>query len=163
MNVRRMNAPAYDAKLAMPVCVLGIRCVDGRLHGVDFLPLSEKTASPRDAFARQVCEQLSAYLRDPDFVFDLPLDVAGTAHQARVWEVMTRIPRGEITTYGELAALIGSSPRAVGQACGSNPLPIIIPCHRVVGKNGAGGFMHQSGGDALTIKHWLLRHEQAAA
>jgi methylated-DNA-[protein]-cysteine S-methyltransferase len=164
MNARSMNLSApYSAKLATPFCVLGIRCVEGRLRGIDFLPLGEQASPARDAFARQVCEQLTAYLRDPDFIFDLPLELAGSAHQAKVWKVMTEIPRGEVTTYGEIAALIGSSPRAVGQACGSNPIPIIIPCHRVVSKNGAGGFMHQSGGDALTIKHWLLRHEQAEA
>lgn len=164
MNARRMDAAdAYSAKLATPFSVLGIRCIDGRLRGIDFLPLSEPASPARDALARQVCEQIAAYLRDLDFVFDLPLDAAGTAHQAKVWKIMSGIPRGKVTTYGEIAALIGSSPRAVGQACGSNPIPIIIPCHRVVSRSGMGGFMHQSGGDALTIKHWLLRHEQAAA
>ena len=72
---------------------------------------------------------------------------------------MCAIPRGQTRQYGELAAQIGSSARAVGQACGNNPIPVVIPCHRVVGKSGMGGFMHHSGGYALDIKRWLLAHE----
>jgi len=153
----------YTAKFSTPFAVLGVRSAEGRLSGIDFLPLDEKPLAPQDVFARQVGDQIAAYLRDPDFVFDLPLKLEGTAHQAKVWNMLAAIPRGEVRTYGEIAARIGSSPRAVGQACGSNPIPIIIPCHRVVSKSGAGGFMHQSGGDALTIKHWLLQHERRAA
>ena len=73
---------------------------------------------------------------------------------------MQAIPRGQVLTYGEVAARIGSSPRAVGQACGNNPIPVIIPCHRIVGKASLGGFMHHSGGYALDIKRWLLVHEE---
>lgn len=159
-----MNRVApYSAKFATPFAVLGIRTDGAHLAGIDFLPLREKRLSAQDVFARRVEEQLAAYLRDPDFSFDLSLALAGTTHQNKVWQALADIPRGEVSTYGEIATLIGSSPRAVGQACGSNPIPIVIPCHRVVSKHGTGGFMHQSGGDALTIKHWLLRHEQATA
>ena len=93
---------------------------------------------------------------------DLALDLRGTTHQQKVWRRLAAIPRGQVSTYGDIAQAIGSSPRAVGQACGANPIPVIIPCHRVISKHGAGGFMHQSGGDALSIKHWLLRHERCA-
>lgn len=156
-----MNESLYAAKFATPFAVLGVR-VDGEtLTGVDFLPCSESSLAPREAFARHVVEQLQAYLNDPDFLFDLPMRLNGTVHQSKVWQAMTRIPCGSVLTYGAIAEQIGSSPRAVGRACGDNPIPIIIPCHRVVGRNGAGGFMHQSGGDALSIKHWLLRHERA--
>ena len=72
---------------------------------------------------------------------------------------MCAIPCGHVLTYGEIAAQLGSSPRAVGQACGNNPIPIVIPCHRVVAKSGMGGFMHHNGGFALDIKRWLLAHE----
>lgn len=155
-------ASAYQAKLATPFAVLGIRTDGARLLGIDFLPLNEATLAPKDAFTRRVAEQIAAYLRDPDFVFDLPCDLRGTAHQQKVWRMLAAIPRGTVTTYGDIAKTIGSSPRAVGQACGANPIPVIIPCHRVVSKHGAGGFMHQSGGQALTIKHWLLQHERCA-
>ena len=158
-----MSRIAYAAKFPVPFAVLGVRTANGVLTGIDFLPLSETLLAPQDHFTRQVGEQLQAYLKDPDFFFHLPMALDGTVHQSRVWELMTQIPCGEVMTYGEIAARIGSSPRAVGRACGDNPIPIIIPCHRVVAKNGAGGFMHRSDVDALSIKHWLLRHERHAA
>ena len=107
-----------------------------------------------------VCKQLLAYFENPDSRFDIPLRLNGTAHQTKVWQAMCAIPRGETRSYGELAATLQSCAQAVGQACGANPVPIIIPCHRVVGKAGLGGFMHHSGGYALDIKRWLLAHEQ---
>ncbi len=155
--------PVYQAKLATPFAVLGIRTRGTHLSGIDFLPLTEAVQAPADAFSRRVAEQIAAYLRDPRFAFDLPLDLDGTEHQRRVWGVLADIPCGSVTTYGDIARAVGSSPRAVGRACGDNPIPLVIPCHRVVAKHGAGGFMHQSGGDALNIKHWLLRHERGAA
>lgn len=149
----------YSAKYQTPFAVLGIRVEAGKLAGIDFLPRDEATLAPRDALARQVCEQVEAYLQDPDFQFELPLRQSPTPHQMKVWQALRAIPRGQATTYGELAQQLNSSPRAVGQACGSNPLPLIIPCHRVVAKNGAGGFMHHASGAPIVIKDWLLRHE----
>ena len=149
----------YQAKLQAPFGVLGIRCTDDALTGIEFLAPDTTPLHPRSAFARKVCEQLSAYFADPDFHFSLPLKPGGTEHQNKVWQTMCAIPRGQVQTYGDLAAQIHSSPRAVGQACGNNPIPVIIPCHRVVGKSGMGGFMHHSGGYALDIKRWLLAHE----
>jgi methylated-DNA-[protein]-cysteine S-methyltransferase len=90
----------------------------------------------------------------------LLLSVEGTLHQMAVWRAMQRIPRGETRTYGELARAIKSAPRAVGQACGKNPVPIIIPCHRIVGSTGMGGFMGQQSGEPIKIKQWLLAHER---
>jgi len=149
----------YQAKLKAPFGVLAIECTDNTLTGIEFLAPGTATQSPRNAFAQEVCEQLSAYFADADFCFDLPLKLGGTEHQNKVWQAMRAIPRGQVQTYGALAAQIGSSPRAIGQACGNNPIPVIIPCHRVVGKSGMGGFMHRSGGFALDIKRWLLAHE----
>ena len=152
----------YQAKLKTPFGVLGIHCTDEALTGIEFLTPEKRPQSPGNAFARRVCEQLLAYFSDPDFHFKLPLQPRGTVHQNKVWQAMCSIPRGQVLTYGDLAAQIGSSPRAVGQACGSNPIPIVIPCHRVVGKASLGGFMHHSGGYALDIKRWLLAHENLA-
>jgi methylated-DNA-[protein]-cysteine S-methyltransferase len=157
-----MTTANYAAKFSAPFAMLGVCTQNGVLTGIDFLSRRTAPLAPRDAFTREVGKQLAAYLRDPDFVFDLPLEFQATTHQAKVWDIMRQIPRGEVLTYGDIAARVGSSPRAVGRACGDNPIPIIIPCHRVVAKNGAGGFMHQSAGDALNIKHWLLRHERVA-
>jgi methylated-DNA-[protein]-cysteine S-methyltransferase len=151
----------YQAKFKAPFGVLGIQCTDEALTGIEFLPPGARSHAPRNAFAEKVCGQLRAYFADPDFNFDLPLQFGGTAHQSNVWQIMRAIPRGQVLGYGDIAAELQSSPRAVGQACGNNPIPIIIPCHRVVGKSDMGGFMHHSGGRALDIKRWLLAHEQA--
>ncbi|MBI5658134.1 MAG: methylated-DNA--[protein]-cysteine S-methyltransferase [Nitrosomonadales bacterium] len=160
--IRAMNTrSAYQAKLAAPFGVLGIRCEATALTGIEFLAPGVALQAPDNPLARAVYEQLEAFFADPDFRFDLPLRLGGTAHQNKVWQAMCAIPRGQVRQYGELAAQLGSSPRAVGQACGSNPVPIIIPCHRVVSKSGMGGFMNRSGGYALDIKHWLLAHEGA--
>ena len=77
-----------------------------------------------------------------------------------VWRAMLQIPSGQTRTYGEVAQSIKSAPRAIGGACGANPVPIIIPCHRVVSKTGMGGFMGATEGDPLKIKAWLLAHER---
>ncbi len=152
----------YQAKLKAPFGVLGIRCEADALTGIDFLAANAKPQPPSTPFARKVCDELTAYLADPGFHFDLSFKAGGTEHQNKVWRAMCAIPCGKVRTYGDLAEELHSSPRAIGQACGNNPLPIVIPCHRVVGKAGLGGFMHHSAGDALDIKLWLLRHEGAA-
>ncbi|HQW37457.1 MAG TPA: methylated-DNA--[protein]-cysteine S-methyltransferase, partial [Usitatibacteraceae bacterium] len=120
-------------------------------------------APKRGTVAFLACVQLQSYLDNPAFAFDLPMKLTGTRHQLSVWEAMCAIPAGETRTYGELAKSIGSSARAVGGACGANPLPIVVPCHRVVGANGSlGGFMGaRQEGFELSIKRWLLAHEGA--
>jgi len=150
----------YQAKLAVPFGVLGIRCSDDVLTGITILPASEKPLRAASAFARAVCEQLLRYVADPGAHFSIPLEPRGTEHQQRVWQAMCAIPRGKTRSYGELAVELRSAAQAVGQACGANPIPIIIPCHRVVGKSGLGGFMHHASGGPLDIKRWLLAHEQ---
>lgn len=150
----------YQAKLAVPFGVLGIHCNDDALAGITILPTSEKPLRATSAFARTVCEQLLQYVDDPDMRFTIPLKPHGTSHQQKVWQVMLAIPRGKTRSYGELAAELKSAAQAVGQACGANPIPVIIPCHRVVGKSGLGGFMHHASGGPLDIKRWLLAHEQ---
>ncbi|HXU92861.1 MAG TPA: methylated-DNA--[protein]-cysteine S-methyltransferase [Gallionella sp.] len=151
----------YQAKLKVPFGVLGIRCTETVLTGIDFLPSSESAQPPANAFAVKVCEQLQAYLADPAFKFDLPLQLSGTAHRLKVWQAMQRIPAGSTRSYGELAAELHSGAQAVGQACGANLIPIVVPCHRVVGKSGLGGFMQHGSGESLDIKRWLLAHEGA--
>jgi methylated-DNA-[protein]-cysteine S-methyltransferase len=129
------------------------------LTGIDYLPLGAATLAPLDAFAQEVCRQLSAYLDDPDFRFDLPTRPSGTGYQMRVWERIRSIPRGHTRSYLEVARELGSAARPVGTACGANRIPLLIPCHRVVASSGIGGFMHSHGGPALAVKRWLLRHE----
>lgn len=77
-----------------------------------------------------------------------------------MWYEIGQIPCGETCTYADLAARIGSGARAVGNACGANPVPLVVPCHRVVASRGLGGFMNASGGFAREVKRWLLDHER---
>ena len=149
----------YQAKLKIPCAVLGIRTWESYVVGVDFLVPSEQILSPCDDFTHEVCAQILNYIQDANFKLDMPLQLVGTCHQKKVWQALRAIPRGATRTYGDLARQIDSGPRAIGRACGDNPIPLFIPCHRVVAKNGTGGFMHHASGDPLTIKAWLLRHE----
>ena len=150
----------YQAKLPVPFGVLGIRCDDCALLGIDFLPATEKPRRATGALAVAACEQLLRYFESPDMQFTVPIKPGGTPHQQKVWQAMCSIPRGETRSYGELAAELKSGAQAVGQACGANPIPVIIPCHRVVGSSGLGGFMGHANGAPLDIKRWLLAHEQ---
>jgi methylated-DNA-[protein]-cysteine S-methyltransferase len=161
-----MNVPApvettrYAAKLATPFAMLGLQTNGAALTGLTFLPLSERAADPGDRVAERAARELELYLRDPGYRFTVALEPSGTPFQQRVWTVLSTIPRGESRTYGDVARQVGSAPRAVGQACGANPIALIIPCHRVMGAQGAlGGFMHASAGDSVAIKRWLLAHE----
>lgn len=151
----------YQAKVLMPFGVLGISCTAEALTGIDFLPRQTTGQVAENSLAAEVVRQLQSYAMQPDYHFNLPLNTQGTAFQQRVWEVMRNIPRGNTLTYGEVAMQLKSAARAVGQACGANPIPIVIPCHRIVSKQGLGGFAHHDRGGMLEIKRWLLAHEQA--
>lgn len=102
--------------------------------------------------------QLDAYFSGSLKHFGVPPSVNGTPFQRAVWQAIAQIPYGQTVSYGDIACAVGSHPRAVGGACGKNPLALVIPCHRVVAQNGLGGF--SSGEDrALAVKQWLLQHE----
>lgn len=155
-----MAKRTYDAVIAAPFGRLGIALKHGRLADIDFLASAKPLRAPRNTAARNVCRELSAYLRNPRRRFKLPLAIAGTDFQQRVWRALRRIPAGKVLSYGELARKLKTGPRAVGNACRANPIPVVIPCHRVVAANGHGGFMGKTGGKALAIKDWLLTHER---
>lgn len=152
----------YDVILEFPKMKVAVVTRDERIAEIRYLPPSSPAVAPRNALAGRAARQLERYRADPDTVFDLPLEIAGTDFQRRVWEAMRAIPRGRTRTYGELAAELGGEARAVGQACGDNRLPIVIPCHRVVGADGIGGFAHATGGYLIEAKRWLLAHEAPA-
>lgn len=152
--------PAYDAILPAPMCHLGACFTGEALTRLDFLPIETPLSGQSDARAHQLSRELDAYWRDPAHAFALPYTPFGTPFQLRVWHALMAIPPGRPTTYGALAKQLGTAARAVGQACGSNPLPILIPCHRVVAASGLGGFMHASSGAPLDVKTWLLAHER---
>jgi methylated-DNA-[protein]-cysteine S-methyltransferase len=159
-----MQAPhAYDAILPAPFGALGVRLDGDKLVELVFLPSTRERGEfvHSEALAR-IQAELTAYFANPGHRFDLPMQARGTPFRQRVWQVLRDIPAGHTVSYGELARRIGSSPRAVGQAVGDNPIPIVIPCHRVVAADGGlGGFMHSRTGFSQDIKRWLLRHEHA--
>ena len=149
----------FTAIVAAPFGAIGIRTEAGQLHELTYLPPQYQTKAPRDALNKDIVRQVSAYLANPDYSFTVSLPEVGTAHQRKVWAVIQGIPRGEVLTYAQVAREIGSAPRAVGQACGANWYPVLIPCHRVVAAGGIGGFARHDGGFHLGVKRWLLAHE----
>ena len=156
----------FDVVVEFPRMKVAVRTRDERVVEISYLPLTAKSIAPRTALAIRAAQQLERYRENPDASFDLPLLVEGTPLQRAVWDAMCAIPRGKTRTYGELAreleAAHFATPRAIGQACGDNRLPIVIPCHRVVAADGIGGFGHASGGYLLEAKRWLLMHEAPA-
>jgi methylated-DNA-[protein]-cysteine S-methyltransferase len=108
------------------------------------------------ALLGEAVRQLEAYFDGALNDFDLPTEPAGSAFQVRVWRAMQAIPAGATRTYGELARELGSAARAVGTACGANPVPVIIPCHRILAASGLGGY---SGDGGIETKCALLRLE----
>lgn len=156
----RLSGP-FQAKLPAPFGALGIRTSQGRLTEIVFLKQTGAVLAPRDRVAERVCGQLDRYLADPEFRFDLPLASSGTPFQRRVWAKISAIAPGRTRSYGEIAREIDSAARAVGQACGANPLPLVVPCHRVLASSGIGGFAHRDEGFPLAVKRWLLAHEGA--
>lgn len=153
------GAADYDAIVGFPGFSVGVCSDDEAIVAIDFLAPCDDRPGKRP-LAQAAVRQLRAYLKDPRCEFSLPLAPAGTAFQRKVWQGISAIGPGATRSYGELAQAIGSSPRAVGNACGANPYPLVVPCHRVVAANhGLGGFARSSGGFLLDVKRWLLRHE----
>ena len=128
----------------------------GAITVLDWTAAPANSAPPTPLLA-EAKRQLEDYFAGKRSAFDLPLAPRGSEFRHRVWQALRAIPYGETRTYGEIAAGISSAPRAVGGACGANPIAIIIPCHRVVGANGwRGGF---SGGAGVATKQTLLEIE----
>lgn len=137
---------------------IGIEETDGAITRVVWDGGAEGTPS---TLLREAARQLSEYDQGARTTFDLPFRIAGSAFQQDVCAAMSAIPFGETRTYGDIAKDLGQSAQAVGTACGGNPIPILIPCHRVMGAGGKlTGF---SGKGGVETKVALLRHEGAAS
>ncbi|HXI36603.1 MAG TPA: methylated-DNA--[protein]-cysteine S-methyltransferase, partial [Burkholderiales bacterium] len=132
---------------------------DAQVVAIKYLPAETAIVSPTNSLAEKAARQLEGYREDPDTKFDFPIRVEGNDLQRAVWLAMCAIPRGKTRTYGEIARELGTDARTVGQACGDNRLPIVIPCHRVVAADGIGGFGHATSGYLIEVKRWLLAHE----
>ena len=158
-----MRPPCYSSVLNSPVGRLGlqINAAETALIGLAFLPDDAQPKPPSTAVERLAAEELAAYFSNPQHVFRVPIEPTGSAHQQAVWQAMLAIPCGQVRTYGQIARQISSAPRAVGGACGRNPLVLFMPCHRIVAANQLGGFNRGTTPESSQIKAWLLRHEQA--
>ena len=154
---------AFDALIDSPVGILGIRITGNCLTGIEFLgqraTSSEKT-DRRTESLRRVRSALREYFSAADTPINIKIDLQGTEFQKKVWAILKSIPAGQTRTYGDIARQLNSSPRAVGNACRRNPVPIFVPCHRVISAHGTGGFMGSTSGQPMVIKHWLLEHER---
>jgi methylated-DNA-[protein]-cysteine S-methyltransferase len=162
-----LSTTTLFTRLTSPLGELVLTASDTALTGV-FFPTPEPQpgwletdgSGLAGSLLARTRQQLSEYFARTRTTFDLPLDPSGTAFQRRVWDALRAIPYGTTTSYGELARRLGdaSATRAVGAANGKNPIPIIVPCHRVVGSRGElTGF-----GGGLDRKRWLLEHEGVA-
>lgn len=144
--------------IASPIGPLHATAENGVLVALSFRDPGDVTSDDDPA----LCEterQLGQYFARDRRAFDLPLTLHGSNLELAVWEAMRRIPFGFTRRYGELAEELGAIARNVGTACGRNPIPIIVPCHRVVGATGR--LVGFSGGHGIETKAWLLRHELA--
>jgi methylated-DNA-[protein]-cysteine S-methyltransferase len=151
----------FDAVLPAPFGAVGIAVFNEQVSIELLTEAMLITGAPKVAenkTVQKISDQIEAYFNDSKHQFNAPINQHGTAFQQRVWQAISAIPRGRVLTYGDIAAQIGSGPRAVANACGANSLPLVVPCHRVVAKNGIGGFM-QGNPDGLKVKKWLLKHE----
>ena len=152
------NIQHHDFIINSPFGAVGIFIESDYVVGVELFPNPQKLRAPASQYAQYVAHQINQYFMQVGAKLDTPYAVSGTAFQKRVWQAISEIPFGEVLTYSELAQKVGSGPRAVANACGANRLPLLIPCHRVVAKNGLGGFMQGIEG-GLKIKEWLLAYE----
>ena len=150
----------FDVVVPFPKMKVGVKTRDGQVVEIRYLPPAANAVGPENSLAEKAARQLERYLHDPDAPFDLPLLIDGTPFQRRLWEALCAIRRGATLTYGELGRRLDAPARSVGQACGENRLPIVIPCHRVVAADGIGGFAHARRGYLIEAKRWLLEHER---
>ena len=138
---------------------LGLHIIAETLCAIRYLPEDARPDRHVNGLAADVLKQINVYLKDPKWQFDIPYVLEGTPFQKQIWQKLTTIPYGKTCFYSDIARDLGTGPRAVGGACRNNPIPIIVPCHRVLAKSGIGGYDGDWGGGKVNIKSHLLRHE----
>ena len=154
----------FDLLYSAPFALLGVTLTRGKVSGIDFLDdeksIAEASEIPeKSKSAQKVKEELDRYFNDGLYPLDLSVELVGSPFQIKVWQTLRKIKPGNTVSYGMLARQLKSSARAIGGACRTNPIPIIIPCHRVVSRQGLGGY---TGDDEQRIdyKRYLLLHEK---
>lgn len=140
--------------LHTPLGPVTVSAEDDAIVALDWGWGRDQTETP---FLRGAAEQLQAYFDGKLFAFDLKTAPSGSVYRQRVWQALMQIDYGRTCSYADLARVAGGSPRSIGGANGANPIPIIIPCHRVTATTGIGGY---SGGEGVETKRWLLALEQ---
>jgi len=139
---------------------IGQLTIDAKNDAIVAIRWADDPFGEPDPLLREAARQLGAYFAGRLSRFELPLAAGGTPFEQRVWAAMCAIPPGQTRTYGELAEALDSGPRAIGRACGRNPIPIVVPCHRILARGGLGGY---SGGKGLPTKQFLLDLEAGFA
>lgn len=150
----------YSVIISSPIGKLGVQIEQHAIQRLDIVRDSMPLLAARDHLSELIARELIGYFESPHAEFSLTLNPAGTPFQQTVWKALSNIPLGETMTYQAIASRLKTSPRAIGQACKHNPIPIIIPCHRIIAKQHLGGFMGKTSGKSLDIKSWLLMHEK---
>jgi methylated-DNA-[protein]-cysteine S-methyltransferase len=174
MNVHQSNQSVvhladtlanYDAVIPFVLANIGsvnlslaITTTARGLAGIDYV-YDAPTREPMDKISVEVVRQLNCYFEYPQWHFDLLLDLTGTQFQQRLWRALSDVPAGATDTYGQLASRLSSGAQAVGQACRRNPVPVVVPCHRIVSRQGMGGYVGEVDGEKMNIKKALLAHE----
>jgi len=149
-----------QAVIDSPLGAIRIKARDGAITRLRWTrdPVDADPPTPGSLLAR-AAEQLAEYFAGERDDFDLPVSPGGTDFQRAVWDAMVAIPKGGYRTYGDVAGELGASARSVGTACGAKPIPVIIPCHRILAAGSKlSGFSAEGG---VEDKVWLLRHEGA--
>lgn len=154
-----MKQQDFQAVVSTSIGKLGIAVQDQHLTGIHFLTSQASVKKPANDFVTNIVAQIHAFLHDPSTGFDIPYKLEGTEFQRRVWNRLKKIPTGRTCFYGDVARELDSSPRAVGGACRANPIPLVVPCHRVLSKSGLGGYDGDWETGKANIKRWLLEHE----
>jgi methylated-DNA-[protein]-cysteine S-methyltransferase len=153
----------YQAVIATPLGRVGIRMSGEALSALDYLPADVDEQAPvnvGDRGCRNPVDRLFSSIHSPCSMCRWRR--LGRRFNSECGKALQAIPTGSVLSYGELAQRLDTAPRAIGGACRSNPIPILIPCHRVVSRQGLGGYAGEVKGDPLAIKRWLLRHEGVA-
>lgn len=152
----------FAAVIITPIGKLGLIINNAKLTGLQFLPVDTPILINKNSNANKIASIIEQYFHDPKIAFDVSIDAVGTPLQQKIWQELQRIPVGQTRTYGEVAKIVGTSPRIVGNACRCNPIPLVIPCHRVLSKAGLGGYFGVEQEHFLQIKRWLLAHENCS-
>jgi len=149
----------YQAIIDTSIGKLGLSTKNECLTGIHYLDQNVSPIKSENDFVLHIVDQINAFLQDPFSQFDIPYQMDGTEFQRRVWAQLETIPVGETCFYADVAHVLESSPRAVGGACRANPVPLVVPCHRVLSKSGLGGYDGDWETGKAGIKRWLLENE----